>query len=105
MDEIFLTRHGHWIGDGNDSPSAYHFMLTVTPDGRHSGPPSWPDQEFWRGLGAQCIQGDVAAALLTRSSLIWRPRPTIVSMPAISRKLAFFADPFGNLVELAEVLP
>ena len=26
-------------------------------------------------------------------------------LPAISRKLAFFADPFGNLVELAEVLP
>ena len=26
-------------------------------------------------------------------------------LPAISRKLAFFCDPFGNLVELAEVLP
>jgi len=26
-------------------------------------------------------------------------------LPAISRKLAFFADPFGNLIELAEVLP
>lgn len=25
-------------------------------------------------------------------------------LPAISRKLAFFADPFGNLVELAEIL-
>ena len=25
-------------------------------------------------------------------------------LPAISRRLAFFADPFGNLVELAEVL-
>jgi glyoxylase I family protein len=25
-------------------------------------------------------------------------------LPAISRKLAFFADPFGNLVELAEVM-
>ena len=25
-------------------------------------------------------------------------------LPAISRKLAFFCDPFGNLVELAEVL-
>ena len=34
---------------------------------------------------------------------------TIVTEPfvleAIHRKLAFFADPFGNLVELAEVLP
>lgn len=33
----------------------------------------------------------------------------IVSEPfvlsAISRKLAFFCDPFGNLVELAQVLP
>ena len=26
-------------------------------------------------------------------------------LPAISRKLAFFSDPFGNLIELAEVLP
>jgi glyoxylase I family protein len=26
-------------------------------------------------------------------------------LPAISRKLAFFADPFGNLIELAELLP
>jgi glyoxylase I family protein len=26
-------------------------------------------------------------------------------LPAISRKLAFFADPFGNLIELGEVLP
>ena len=25
-------------------------------------------------------------------------------MPAISRKLAFFCDPFGNLIELAEVV-
>jgi glyoxylase I family protein len=33
---------------------------------------------------------------------------TIVAEPfnldAISRKLAFFSDPFGNLIELAEVL-
>ncbi len=26
-------------------------------------------------------------------------------LPAISRKLAFFADPFGNLIELSELLP
>ena len=26
-------------------------------------------------------------------------------LAAISRKLAFFADPFGNLIELAELLP
>jgi len=26
-------------------------------------------------------------------------------LAAISRRLAFFCDPFGNLVELAEVLP
>jgi len=34
---------------------------------------------------------------------------TIVTEPfelaAISRRLAFFCDPFGNLIELAEVLP
>ena len=26
-------------------------------------------------------------------------------LPAISRRLAFFCDPFGNLIELAQVLP
>lgn len=26
-------------------------------------------------------------------------------LPVISRKLAFFCDPFGNLIELAEILP
>jgi glyoxylase I family protein len=26
-------------------------------------------------------------------------------LPAISRRLAFFRDPYGNLIELAEVLP
>ena len=26
-------------------------------------------------------------------------------LPAISRRLAFFCDPFGNLIELAELLP
>jgi len=26
-------------------------------------------------------------------------------LPAISRRLAFLCDPFGNLIELAEVLP
>lgn len=26
-------------------------------------------------------------------------------LPAISRRLAFFCDPFGNLIELAEILP
>jgi lactoylglutathione lyase/glyoxylase I family protein len=34
---------------------------------------------------------------------------TIVTEPfelrAISRRLAFFCDPFGNLIELAQVLP
>jgi lactoylglutathione lyase/glyoxylase I family protein len=25
-------------------------------------------------------------------------------LPSLSRKLAFFADPFGNLIELSEVL-
>jgi len=26
-------------------------------------------------------------------------------LPAISRRLAFFCDPFGNLIEIAEILP
>jgi lactoylglutathione lyase/glyoxylase I family protein len=27
------------------------------------------------------------------------------TLEAIRRKLAFFADPFGNLIELAEIIP
>jgi glyoxylase I family protein len=41
-------------------------------------------------------------------ALLREPGVTIVAepfiLPAINRKLAFFADPFGNLIELAEVI-
>jgi catechol 2,3-dioxygenase-like lactoylglutathione lyase family enzyme len=34
-----------------------------------------------------------------------RPEAPSFKLEDISRKLAFFADPFGNLIELAEVVP
>jgi len=46
------------------------------------------------------VEGTIAK-LRTRGVAIVT-EPFILS--AISRKLAFFADPFGNLIELAEVL-
>ncbi len=64
------------------------------------------DSLKYRGYHHFCLNvtnvEDTVAKLRTRGV-------TIVTEPfvleAISRKLAFFADPFGNLIELAEVLP
>jgi hypothetical protein len=47
--------------------------------------------EFCNG---RCVKYKQGAPWLSSS----RPRRTV-------RKLAFFCDPFGNLIELAEVLP
>jgi len=50
----------------------------------------------------------VASVEQTVAKLRARGVPIIAEpfiLPAISRKLAFFADPFGNPIELAEVLP
>jgi glyoxylase I family protein len=51
-------------------------------------------------LNVASVEGTIAK-LRTRGVVIVT-EPFILS--AISRKLAFFADPFGNLIELAEVL-
>ncbi len=51
---------------------------------------------------------NVASVDATVAQLRGRGVPIVTEpfvLPAISRKLAFFADPFGNLIELAEVLP
>ena len=45
---------------------------------------------------------DATIATLRSRGVVIVTEPFV--LPAISRKLAFFADPFGNLIELAEVL-
>jgi hypothetical protein len=45
---------------------------------------------------------DATIATLRSRGVVLVTEPFV--LPAISRKLAFFADPFGNLIELAEVL-
>src|SRR5215468_2071973 len=63
------------------------------------------DSLKYRGYHHFCL--DVTSVDATIAALRSRG-VTIVTepfvLPAISRKLAFFADPFGNLIEIAEVL-
>ena len=64
------------------------------------------DSLKYRGYNHFCL--NVASVERTLATL--RARNVVIVaepfiLPVISRKLAFFADPFGNLIELAEVLP
>lgn len=63
------------------------------------------DSLKYAGLHHFCVDvtsvDDTLAALRERGVTIVA-EPFVV--PAISRKLAFFADPFGNLIELSEVV-
>jgi glyoxylase I family protein len=66
------------LGDSLKYGGYHHFCLTVTN------------------------MDETVAALRSRGiSVLAEP----FVLPAINRKLAFFSDPFGNLIELAEVLP
>jgi glyoxylase I family protein len=63
------------------------------------------DSLKYAGLHHFCVHvdsvDDTLAALRERGAkLVAEP----FVLPAISRKLAFFADPFGNLIELSEVV-
>jgi len=63
------------------------------------------DSLKYRGYHHFCI--DVANVDETLARLRERGVEIVAEpfvLPVISRKLAFFADPFGNLIELAEVL-
>lgn len=63
------------------------------------------DSLKYRGYHHFCL--NVHSVDETVKALRGRGVPIITEpfiLPAISRKLAFFADPFGNLIELAEVL-
>jgi len=64
------------------------------------------DSLKYRGYHHFCLSVtsvDETIAKLRARGVVIVTEPFI--LPAISRRLAFFADPFGNLIELAEVLP
>ena len=63
------------------------------------------DSLKYRGYHHFCLNVtsvDATIATLRSRGVVVVTEPFV--LPAISRKLAFFADPFGNLIELAEVL-
>lgn len=91
-------------------PTDDHFYVEVLAGGEKAPTEVRPytdlgDSLKYRGYHHFCLTvGSVDATVATLRS---RGVP-IVTEPfvllAISRKLAFFADPFGNLIELAEVI-
>ena len=92
-------------------PTDDHFYIEVLGDGDHPPTEVRPytdlaDSLKYRGYHHFCLS--VRNVEETVAKLRALDIPIIAApfvLPAISRKLAFFADPFGNLIELAEVLP
>ena len=88
-----------------------HFFIEVLGGGNTSPKEVRPytdlgDSLKYRGYHHFCL--NVASVDETIAKLRARGVRIVTEpfvLPAISRRLAFFADPFGNLVELAEVLP
>ncbi len=88
-----------------------HFYVEILGGGEHSPRETRPynalaDSLNYRGYHHFCLNVksvDETVAKLKARGVTIVTEPFI--LPAISRKLAFFCDPFGNLIELAEVLP
>lgn len=90
-------------------PTDDDFLIEILGDGRPAPQPRYPD------LGASLVEPGYHHFCVTVESVdetlaeLRRRHVTIVAEPfeleAISRRLAFFADPWGNLFELAQVLP
>ena len=91
-------------------PTDDHFFIEVLGGGDTLPAEARPytdlgDSLKYRGLHHFCL--NVASVDETIAKLRARGVAIVTEpfvLPAISRKLAFFADPFGNLIELAEVL-
>jgi glyoxylase I family protein len=91
-------------------PTDDHFYVEILGDG--DTPPAevrpyadLGDSLKYRGYHHFCLSVssvDDTVAKLRALGIVIVAEPFV--LPAISRRLAFFADPFGNLIELAEVL-
>jgi glyoxylase I family protein len=87
-----------------------HFFVEILGGGEHAPQEARPydglaDSLKYRGYHHFCLtvkSVDETIATLKSRGVTIVTEPFI--LPAISRKLAFFCDPFGNLIELAEVL-
>lgn len=102
----YEDQHLAYVGPANDD----HFYIEILGDG--SPPPAarpaysdLGDSLRQAGYHHVCLQVDSVDATVAE---LRRRGVTIVTepfvLPVIQRKLAFFADPFGNLFELAEVV-
>ena len=91
-------------------PTDDHFYIEVLGGGETLPTEVRPytdlgDSLKYRGYHHFCL--DVTSVDATIATLRSRGVAVVTEpfvLPAISRRLAFFADPFGNLIELAEVL-
>ena len=91
-------------------PTDDHFYIEVLSGGDKLPSEVRPytdlgDSLKYRGYHHFCLNVasvDETLAKLRARGVVIITEPFV--LPAISRKLAFFADPFGNLIELAEVL-
>ena len=92
-------------------PTDDHFYLEVLGGGEPGPTEVRPytdlaDSLKYRGFHHFCLNVRSVEATVAR---LRERGVTIITEPfvleAISRKLAFFSDPFGSLVELADVLP
>jgi catechol 2,3-dioxygenase-like lactoylglutathione lyase family enzyme len=91
-------------------PTDDHFYIEVLGGGKTLPAEARPytdlgDSLKYRGFHHFCLNvtsvDETIAKLRVRGvTIVTEP----FVLPAIGRKLAFFADPFGNLIELAEVL-
>jgi lactoylglutathione lyase/glyoxylase I family protein len=91
-------------------PADDHFYIEVLGGGDELPTEARPytdlgDSLKYRGYHHFCLNVasvDETIARLRARGVMIVTEPFV--LPAIGRKLAFFADPFGNLIELAEVL-
>jgi catechol 2,3-dioxygenase-like lactoylglutathione lyase family enzyme len=102
----YEDQHLAYVGPANDD----NFYIEILGDGT----PAPIAKAKYQGLAESlryagfhhvCLQVDdveATVAELRRRGVVIVTEPFV--LPVIQRKLAFFADPFGNLFELAEVV-
>jgi catechol 2,3-dioxygenase-like lactoylglutathione lyase family enzyme len=102
----YEDQHLAYVGPANDDG----FYVEILGDGDPGPKPKeryadLSDSLRYAGFHHVCFQVDDVDAMVAE---LRRRGVTIVTesfvLPVIDRRLAFFADPFGNLFELAEVL-